>query len=44
MTFLYVSHVSENKISVIDTRTDLLYKEITTSGGLMAVEAIPEKE
>jgi YVTN family beta-propeller protein len=41
--FLYVSHVSENKISVIDTRTDLLYKEITTSGGLIAVEAIPEK-
>ena len=41
--FLYVSHVSENKISVIDTRTDLLFKEITTSGGLMAVEAIPEK-
>ena len=41
--FLYISHVSENKISVIDTRTDLLFKEITTSGGLMAVEAIPEK-
>ena len=41
--FLYISHVSENKISVIDTRTDLLFKEITTSGGLMAVKAIPEK-
>lgn len=41
--FLYVSHVSENKISVIDTRTDLLSKEITTSDGLLAVEAIPEK-
>ena len=41
--FLYISHVSENKISIIDTRTDVLYKEITTSGGLMAVQAIPEK-
>lgn len=41
--FLYVSHVSENKISIIDTRTDLLFKEITTSGGLVAVEAVPDK-
>ena len=41
--FLYISHVSESKISIIDTRTDLLYKEFMTSGGLIAVEAIPEK-
>lgn len=41
--FLYVAHMSDRTISVIDTRTDLLFSEITTSGGLIAVEAVPEK-
>lgn len=41
--YLYVAHMSDRKISVIDTKTDLLFSEITTSGGLIAVEAVPEK-
>lgn len=41
--FLYVSHLSENKISIINTQTDKLQREIVTSGGMIAVEAVPEK-
>ena len=40
---LYISHISDNIISVIDTRTDKVQKEIATSGGIISVEAVPDK-
>lgn len=41
--YLYVSHMSDQEISVIDTRTNLLHNTITTSAGMIAVAAVPDK-
>ncbi len=41
--YLFVSNLGEREISVIDTRSNEVVNTITTSSGVVAVEAIPEK-
>lgn len=41
--YLFVSNLGQREISVIDTRTDEVVKKITTSSGVVAVKAMPEK-
>jgi DNA-binding beta-propeller fold protein YncE len=41
--FLFVSNLGESEISIIDVEKDALVGSIETKGGVMAVEAVPEK-
>ncbi len=41
--YLFVSNLGQREISVIDTRSDEVVRKITTSEGVVAVEAVPEK-
>lgn len=41
--YLFVSNLGQNEISIIDTVTDEVVGTITTSDGVVAVAAIPEK-
>lgn len=41
--YLFVSNLGEREISVIDAKTDSAVRTIVTSSGVVAVEAVPER-